>query len=333
MNQMDDYLGVCMFPTDAQLVCAVSGGADSAALLLLAHRYAQIVGADVSAIHIDHGLRLDSASDADHVAELTDRLGVSLTVERVEIVAGPNLEERSRIARHTALASAALGHKVLLDHKVLLGHTADDRAETVLLQLIRGGALDALASMRATSTRPILALRRTDTAAICAIAGYEPISDPANSDPRFVRNRIRHEALPLLDEISQRDVTLLLERAAALAAEEADLLNELAAVIDPTDARALTAAPRPLARRAVRAWLRADARQQHPPDAAAVQRVLAVAAGEQRATQTNDGRRVSRHRGRLMVGEKPTDRSAKPTDHSAKPADRSAKADNAPQSN
>ncbi|HCB34604.1 MAG TPA: tRNA lysidine(34) synthetase TilS, partial [Acidimicrobiaceae bacterium] len=242
---LDDCLARCTFPDSAHLLCAVSGGADSAALLLLAHRHAAHTGAEVAVVHVDHGMRPGSAADAGRLRRLTDRLDVALRVERLDVGPGPNAQERARVARHAAVGPDAL-----------LGHTADDRAETVLLQLIRGGALDAVASMRA-ARRPLLALRRADTEAVCAAAGYEPLDDPANADPRFWRTRVRHEALPLLADISGRDVVPLLARAAALAADEADLLDELAADVDPTDVAALRAAPVPLARRALRRWLRA----------------------------------------------------------------------------
>ncbi len=284
-EHLDAHLAKCAFGAEPQLVCAVSGGADSAALLLLAHRHAQTSGAQVSAIHVDHGLRPNSATDAERVKSLADRLQVALEIKSVAIEPGSNLEERARQARHAALGDSAL-----------LGHTADDRAETVLLQLLRGGALDAIGSMRSGPRRPLLALRRSDTEAICAAAGYEPVRDPSNQDTRFLRNRVRHEVMPLLNDVFQRDVTPLLARAAALGADEADLLDELSAAIDPTDARALAAAPLPLARRAIRAWLRAP----HPPDAASVQRVLQVANGHCRATEISDGRRISRREGRLL---------------------------------
>jgi tRNA(Ile)-lysidine synthase len=113
-----------------------------------------------------------------------------------------------------------------------------------------------------------------------------------------VRNRLRHEVLPLLDDVAGRDVAVVLARAARLAADDVRLLDELAAAVDVTDARALAAAPLPLARRAVRRWLT----EEHPPSAASVERVLAVAAGEAVATEVEGGRRVWRSTGRLHLG-------------------------------
>jgi tRNA(Ile)-lysidine synthase len=127
-----------------------------------------------------------------------------------------------------------------------------------------------------------------------------PVVDASNVDPRFRRNRVRHELLPLLDAVAERDVAAVLARQAGLLRADAALLDELAASLDPTDAGALAAAPEPLARRAVRRWLRLGA-EDHPPDAATVERVLAVARGERRACDVGGGREVRRHAGRLRL--------------------------------
>ncbi len=274
--------------TQSKLVCGVSGGPDSAALLVLACRHAQhnsTHDATVAAVHVDHGLRDTGDAEAAHVEALCRRLDVPLRVVRPQIAPGANLQARAREARHAALGPDAL-----------LGHTADDQAETVLLQLLRGGALDALAAMRA-DRRPLLALRRADTERICELVGYESLRDPSNTDARFWRSRVRHEVIPLLCDIAGRDVAPLLARAAGTAAADTDLLAELAAGIDPTSAAELRAAPLALARRAVRAWLRTS----HPPDAATVERVLEVARHTHRATEVGGGRRVVRSSDRLRL--------------------------------
>ena len=271
-----------------ELVCAVSGGADSAALLALACRSAQRRGsraAAVSAVHIDHGLRPEGPAEAAKVEALCEQLGAGFSLVQLDLAPGANLQARARDARHAALGPHAL-----------LGHTADDQAETVLLQLLRGGALDALAAMRA-DRRPLLGLRRTDTERVCELIGYEPITDPSNADARFWRSRVRHEVIPLLCDIAGRDVVPLLARGSDLAAADADLLGVLAADIDPTSAAELREAPAALARRAVRAWLRTD----HPPDSATVERVLEVARHASRATEVGGGRRVTRSADRLRL--------------------------------
>ena len=154
---------------------------------------------------------------------------------------GPNLEARARAARYGVLPA-----------DVLTGHTADDQAETVLLNLLRGAGLDGLAGIAPGPRHPILALRRHETRALCQAVGLTPVDDPTNADPAFRRNRVRHELLPLLDDIAGRDVVAVLARqAAAPAGTRPTLLDGLAAALDPTDARALAAAPAALARRAV----------------------------------------------------------------------------------
>ena len=129
-----------------------------------------------------------------------------------------------------------------------------------------------------------------------------------NRDPRFMRVRIRHEVLPLLDEIAGRDVTALLAHRAHLIRDDLDLIDELARDLDPTDARALAAAPVPLARAALRRWL-ADPL---PPDAAGLERVLAVARGEHTACELEGGRRIARRHQRLVITTEPSDRARPP---------------------
>ena len=267
---------------------AVSGGADSAALAILA----AAAGIEATLWHVDHGLRPESASEASVVATLASRLGHAFSGVRVSMEAGPNLEARARAARYAALPA-----------RVMTGHTMDDVAETVLLNILRGAALDGLAPMtsgRAGVSRPLLGLRRRDTRAICLSFGYEPIEDPTNADGRFRRNRVRSSLLPLLDDIAVRDVVPVLARQAELLGEDAALLDRLAAELDPTDVHALRSAPMPLARRALRAWLRSG-EEGHPPSRAELERVMQVVKGENVACEVSGGRRVSRSAGRLTL--------------------------------
>ncbi|MBV9284577.1 MAG: tRNA lysidine(34) synthetase TilS [Acidimicrobiia bacterium] len=282
MSSSDLLLPRTTFPSaGTDVTCAVSGGADSLALLVLACA----AGCRVTAVHVDHGLRPESAHEAHAVRAAAARFGAGFVAERAPVAPGPNLEARARAARFAVLPP-----------DVLTGHTADDQAETVLLNLLRGAGLDGLAGM-GPGRHPIVGLRRAETWALCDELGLEPARDPSNDDPAFRRNRVRHELLPLLDDVAQRDVAALLARQADLLREEAAFLDALAESIDPTDAKALAAAPAPLARRAVRAWLRGD----HPPAAAAVERVLAVARGDAVATEVGDGRRVARTGQRLRL--------------------------------
>ncbi len=185
----------------------------------------------------------------------------------------------------------------------LTGHTADDRAATLLVNLLRGSGGDGLAAMGPAPTRPILALRRSETVALCRARGLQPVQDPTNTDRRFVRNRVRDELLPLMADIAGRDVVPLLVRTATLLADDVALADAQATGLDATDARELAAMAPPLARRVVRRWLTGvvDAGSGYPPDAATVERVLQVAAGAQRACEITGGHRVERHRQRLRI--------------------------------
>jgi hypoxanthine phosphoribosyltransferase len=281
----------CHFPAPGQaLDCAVSGGPDSLALLVLG----AAAGCRVRAIHVDHGLRPGSAAEGDVVAAAAERFGAEFRRERVRVAEGPNLEARARTARFGVLPEG-----------VATGHTMDDQAETVLCNLLRGAGRDGLGAMARGTRHPLLDIRRRETVALCALMGLDPVRDPSNYDPRHLRNRVRHELLPLCEAIAQRDVVPLLARQADLMRDESALLEALAAdrVPDPTDARVVRDAPLALARRAVRGWLRTEGGRTggHPPGAAAVSRVLEVASGSRVAAEIGAGRTVRRSAGRLAL--------------------------------
>ena len=269
------------FPTASHLHCAVSGGADSLSLMLLAARTER----PVTVWHVDHGLRADSHHEFDFVESIARHLNLPAELRTVTVDGDANIEARARDARYAALPD-----------DVLTGHTADDQAETVLINLLRGSGTAGLAGMRA-DRRPLLALRRHETQALCAELGLQPLNDPMNDDQRFQRVRMRNDVLPLLGDIARRDIVDILVRQAAVLRDDNDLLEELAAMIDVADAQALSAAPVALARRAVRQWLS----NPKPPDTATVERVLAVARGETRACEVGAGRRVRRSQQRLEL--------------------------------
>ena len=276
----------CTFPrVGTPVCCAVSGGADSTALAVLA----VAAGCVVEIVHVDHGLRPGSADEFAFVQATATRLGVSARSVPVSLEQGANMEARARAAR-----------AAVLPHDALTGHTADDQAETVLINLLRGSALDGLAGMRRGHRHPLLDLRRTDTVALCEMLDLAVVHDESNDDVRLLRNRIRHEVLPWLRDVARRDLVPVLTRQADLLRDDADLLEALAAEVDVTDAATLTAAPRPLARRAVRRWLALELGGP-PVDGATVERVLQVAAGDVIACQVPGGARVERHRQRLSV--------------------------------
>jgi tRNA(Ile)-lysidine synthase len=290
-------------PLDAELtglaapvVVACSGGADSLGLLVVTAE----AGLEPVAVHVDHGLRPDSAQDADVVRDAALRLGLRARSVAVQIEPGGNLEARARDARYRALERARLEERA---SAVLVAHTADDQAETVLLNLMRGSAASGLAGMparRGHVVRPLLGVRRDAVRALVAARGLDPVADPSNDDPAFRRNWVRHEVLPALNAGVQRDLVPVLTRQAAVLRAEADLLDELADALlttagaDAPGARVLADAHPALARRAVRRWLGSP-----PPSLAEVERVLAVARCEHRAAELAGGRRVWREGGRL----------------------------------
>lgn len=266
----------------------MSGGADSLALLALA----VAAELDVVAIHVDHGLRPNSHLETGAVEDAARDVGATFKSCRVDIAPGPNIEARARSARYAALPA-----------DVLTGHTADDRAETIIINLLRGAGLDGLAGMRRTGgpsgrvRHPLLDIRRSDTVEVCRVLGWVPFEDPSNSDSSLLRNRVRLDVLPSLNDAAGRDLVPILTRQADLLADESDALDDVSSTIDPTDARALACAPIALARRAVRRWI-SDV---HPPDAATVERVLAVARGEAIACELPGGARVSRTNQRMSI--------------------------------
>lgn len=278
------------------VVVACSGGQDSLALLAVAHDAAL---APV-AVHVDHGLREGSDAEADVVADHAARLGVPFVAETAPVKPGANLEARARHARYDALERARRAADATV---VLVGHTADDQAETVLLNLLRGSAsagLGAMAPRRDRLVRPLLGVRRAETEALCAELGFVPVRDPSNDDTRLRRNWIRHDVLPQLSAGADRDLVPVLARQASVLRAESDFLDDLARSAWPGTAPPLAAAlvslPPVLARRAVRAWLGSP-----PPSLADVEQVLTVANGDRRAAEVSGGRRVSRHQGRLEV--------------------------------
>ncbi|MGH9044762.1 MAG: hypoxanthine phosphoribosyltransferase [Acidimicrobiales bacterium] len=290
-QQLGPLLARCSFPPAGQeLVCAVSGGADSLALMVLGVG----AGCKVRAVHVDHGLRTGSDLEADLVAAAAERFCVAFSKVSVSIPDGSNLEERARQARLAALP-----------REVATGHTMDDQAETVLCNLLRGAGIDGLGAMAPGPRHPILGVRRHETRSLCESLGLDPVKDPSNDDPRHLRNRVRRDLLPLACQIAGRDLVEVLARQAELMRDEAAFLNQLARelIADPQDARVLVGSPVVLARRAVREWVRLPGGRTggHPPSAREVARVLQVAAGNGRATEISGARRVSRSRQRLSL--------------------------------
>ena len=202
------------------IVLAVSGGSDSTALALLLAELREEFGLVLHVAHFDHRARPRAgAADAAFVAELANHIGATLRVGRAD--APPKNEDDARNARYDFLRRVA---RDLGATAIATGHTRDDQAETVLLHLTRGSGIAGLAGMRPERDgiiRPLLAIGRSDTVAVCAAAGVNPREDPSNRSLRFARNRIRHRVLPELRKLNP-DVTSAIARLADAAATIAD---------------------------------------------------------------------------------------------------------------
>jgi tRNA(Ile)-lysidine synthase len=202
------------------LVVAVSGGADSTALLLLLSALAPQLGLDLHVAHFDHRMRpRESAKDAQFVADLAQSRGATIRIGRAE--QPPKSEDDARELRYAFLRRAA---EDVGAARIATGHTRDDQAETVLLHATRGSGLAGLAGMRPLRddiVRPLLAIGRADTEALCREAKIEPRTDRSNTDLKYARNRIRRKVLPELERINPQ-ARAALARLADAAAGAAD---------------------------------------------------------------------------------------------------------------
>lgn len=210
-------------PGPGPVLAALSGGADSVALLGMLHALAPERGWRLWAGHVDHGLRLDSAADLEFASALAGELGVPFLWRRVRVKArGRSLEEAAREARRAALRDMAREAGAAA---IALAHHADDQAETLLARLLQGTGPSGLAGMRAWSPpfwRPLLNLSRADLRSWLSRRGLAWREDPSNQDLGFMRNRLRHEILPLAEARVNLRAVKALGRLAALCAEEED---------------------------------------------------------------------------------------------------------------
>jgi len=328
-----------------RLVVAVSGGADSTALLLALEELKRtgLLGVELTAAHLDHGLRGESAeADARFAESLARARGFEFVSARADVGArviesGDNLEQAARRARYEFLAGAARRVEAAA---VLTGHTLDDQAETVLLRLLRGSGSEGLGGMRPERSleeggrvslrRPLLEwARRADTEGYCGARGVEFRADEMNEDERFARVRVRRTLLPLLETFNPRAAETI-ARAAGLLREESSALEGFAARL-LEDARAesveesnpsgasqasgawplrvevLNGAPAALRRRALRLWVargRGGLRRISLAHVSAVERLLKGERGG-RVAELPGGASVERRRGLLTFRAKP----------------------------
>jgi tRNA(Ile)-lysidine synthase len=312
------------------VVVAVSGGADSTALLLALDelRSAHKLSVKLCVAHLDHKLRPSSTKDAKWVASLAEKLGYECVVGRSKVAEiaesnDDNLEQAAREARYKFLERTA---KRKSAKYVLTGHTMDDQAETVLLRLMRGsagaglGGMDLLRPLGKNSTiqlvRPLLGARRDETETYCRLRKTEFLRDEMNDDQKFARVKVRRQLLPLMQSFNNKIVEAISRTASQLREDSAVLLNDSdallkrAAVLDHLDdetettvldVKVLAAAPPALRRRALRQWIseaRGSSRRLEMVHLVAVEKLLEGAAGG-RVVELPGGSRVRRRRNRL----------------------------------
>lgn len=226
-------LRYALLPSGGTLLAAVSGGQDSVAMLLALQAIAGSHGPALQYVHVNHCLRgTDSDRQAAYVEELCRDLGIPGhtirrdVIERIERT-GESIEAAARAERMDAITAVRqeIGASV-----VALGHTADDRVETILMNIIRGAGAAGLAAMparRGPIIRPCIETDRAMTGAFCAECGVTPFYDSSNRDVSHRRNRIRHELLPYLEAYHNRSVRAALLRLGDLARSEDGYMEEL----------------------------------------------------------------------------------------------------------
>src|SRR5690349_6518571 len=323
-------------PTSGEtIVVAVSGGADSTALLLALEELKNYnkLYTGICVAHLDHRLRKSSSKDAKWVADLSAKLGFKSVIGRAKVLddveeTNENLEQAARKARYAFLERTA---KRVSANYVLTGHTMDDQAETVLLRLMRGSASLGLGGMEPVRplaknssiklVRPLLWARRTETEAYCRFRKIQFLSDEMNDDLSFARVQVRKQLLPLMQSFNNRIVEAISRTATQLREDSAVLVNNSDALLrraavsniekgeektDETkppvlDVKVLSNAPPALRRRALRQWLseaRGGTRRLEMVHLLAVERLLEGNSGG-RVAELPKGGRVRRRRNRL----------------------------------
>lgn len=220
-------------PAGELVLAACSGGPDSLALAAALAHEAPRLGLRGGGVTVDHGLQEGSAQRARDVAGALAALGLSPAenaAAHTALASGLGTEAAARQARYQALDEVAQRTGA---SAVLLGHSRDDQAETVLLGLARGSGARSLAGMparRGRYRRPLLELPRATLHAACEAQGLAAWQDPHNRDPAYARARVRAQALPALEAALGPGVAGALARTASLLREDAEVLDELAAI-------------------------------------------------------------------------------------------------------
>lgn len=263
---MSGHFRYDLIPAGATVLCALSGGADSMYLLCRLMEGAQLGGYTVRCAHYDHHLRDTAARDAAFVRDWCAGREIPLTVGEGDVAAqaarlGLGLEECARQMRYEFLTKTAEKESCTL---IATGHHAGDNAETILMNLIRGCGLKGLTGIpeqRGNIIRPMLDVSRGEINSYLNAHGIPHVEDETNVDERYTRNKVRHQLLPLLEELNHGVADHLNQLAARLKEDEEELSRQgglLAARCEcrgkevTMPAELLLGTPRPIALRAIR---------------------------------------------------------------------------------
>ena len=208
-----------MFRAGDLVLVSCSGGPDSVCLLYSLWHLRRLFKARLAVFHFDHKLRADSAKDAAYVRRLSDRLNLPLHLREADDgpEKGQSVEAWARVARGNAVNDV---RRTIGAMTVAEGHTLDDQAETVLLNLIRGTGLEGLAGIdpgdrgQGRWVQPLIDVGRADVERFCGALHLRPRRDPMNEDRRFLRAAIRHDVLPNIERATGRHVTASIARTA-----------------------------------------------------------------------------------------------------------------------
>jgi tRNA(Ile)-lysidine synthase len=210
-----------MFQPGDLVLVSCSGGPDSVCLLYSLWHLRRLFKIRLAVFHFDHKLRPDSAKDAAYVRKLAERLKLPFQLRKAEggPKKGTSVEAWATVARMNAANEVRreIGGRATAE-----GHTLDDQAETVLLNLIRGSGLEGISGIdpghgeRTALVQPLFDVERVDVEAFCRALHLRPRRDPMNEDTRYLRAAIRHEVLPVLERATGRGVTRSIARTAEL---------------------------------------------------------------------------------------------------------------------
>ena len=218
-----------------RILIAVSGGPDSVALLYLLNSLKKELNLYIHVAHLDHMLRPDSCKDKGFVERLASRLGLPVTVSRInikELEKKGSLEENARNARFAFLFKVAKGVKA---NKIALGHNLDDQAETVLMRLLRGTGLYGLSGILPKRNilgfniiRPLIEVRRKDIEYFLKRKNIKPRLDKTNLEDIYFRNKIRNKLFPLLEKEYSANIKEILSNMAQNVGYDYEYLNRVA---------------------------------------------------------------------------------------------------------